>query len=411
MRTRLAVALAAAVGLSCAGPGAPGPVPFPGTDVTPVGVDVDAVVALTTGLLRARHGGTDDLWRALEERFGARATRLPEGLHVASSSSSSLTSPTLTLAVDLRALPRCRDPAAGVVVGEPPRVLGCGARNLAMLAAFVVATERHDDVALLVLDAPTTQTPAVVWVAGDGGIIRSDDQALFDLGVVDAGTVDVELRLAGDAADLDVMVVAAGRAVSFRGTPRLTAVLRERERARPRPLWSWAGDPLAAFTSSSSSSHVSTADLVRERCRLRAAPTATTAALRCHLLPDGRVDDVIAGLLRAIDNSAIVVDVEATTPPTATPWEAPLVQAMASGLADEGVVVTPMLEVAPDGALCADWRRRRSTCVRGSPLALHPAARDAVATPAESVEVQELGRVVERVDAVVRALRRSTEGG
>lgn len=397
-----AVTTTAALWLGCAGPGSPGPVSF-SADATAVdasGPEVDDVVALTTGLLLAANTGEGELWRALEERLGGRAVRTPRGLVVTSAAA-----PALTLAVDLRELPACHDPTAGVVVGEPPRVLGCGARGIGMLATFIVVMERAPDVALLVVDGPVTPAPAVAWVAGAGGIVRSDDVDVFDLGVVDAGVLDVRLRLAGDATDLDAVVTAAGRGLAWRGRPRLPQVMQDRARALPRRSWLPGGDPLAALTSSPTQD-----GLMNERCRLLEAPTSTAARLRCHVLPGAGDDDVIAGLLRAVDDEAIVVEVEASTPPTATPWSTPLVQAIRRRLDDDGVVTVPMLEVAPAGSLCAGWRRAGGVCVSGTPLALHPAARTAVGTPAESIEVQELGRLAARVEGALRLLRRSTEG-
>lgn len=390
-----AVALLLAVGAGCAGPGSPGPVSLV-ADTADV-IDADAVVGLTTGLLLAAQEGPDGLVRSLEERLGPRARRLPEGLAVDPLSPS----PVLTLAVDLRALPPCRDRAAGVVVGEPPRVLGCGARGVAPLAAFVVAVERHPDVALLVLEAPPEAAPPVAWVAGGGDIVRVGDDDIFELAIVDAGAVDLGLRLVGDGHDLDRLVVAVGRALAWRAPPREPRVLRERAAAWPRGSWSVMPGVVPPSPVDR--------DLVEERCRLRQPPTSSAAGLRCHLLPGRAAADIVADLLRVIDDPAILIDVETSRPPSATSWEAPLVRALRATLAATGVSIVPTLQVAPAGSLCAAWRGAGGTCVQGTPLRLHPAARAAVGTPAESVDVAELGRLTARVDAVVRALR--TEAG
>jgi hypothetical protein len=397
-----AVALTAALSAACAGPVTPGPA-LPSADVELDAPDVDAFVALTAGLLLAANTGRDELWRALEERLGPRAVRTPQGLVVAPPSGRSI----VTLAVDVRELPACRDPAAGVVVGEPPRVLGCGARGLAMLAAFVLAVERADDVALLIVDdEDVVATPAQTWVAGGGGIVRHEDRDVFDLGVVDAGILDLRLRLAGDVADLDTVVAAAGRAVAWRGPARLPQVLQDREAALPAGPWPAPRSPVARLASSST-----TADLVRERCRLQGPPTPLLARLRCHVLPGTPDDDVTTGLLRAIDDPTVLLERETEMPSTSTSWEAPLVRAIRQRLADDGVVVAPMLEVHAKSSLCGRWRQAGTVCVSGSPLALHPAARGTVGTAAESVDVQELERLGGRVEGVLRLLRRSTGGG
>jgi len=270
----------------------------------------------------------------------------------------------------------------------------------------VLAVERTDDVALLVVDDDAVAAPAQAWVAGGGGIVRHDDRDVFDLGVVDAGVLDLRLRLAGDGADLDTVVAAAGRALAWRGPVRLPRVLQDRDALLPRGPWPMAGDPAERLAASSSS-----ADLVRARCRLQSPPTPSLARLRCHVLPGVREDDVVADVLHAIADPTVLVEREAVTPPTSTSWDAPLVQAIHRRLADDGVLVAPMLEVQPRGSLCARWRQGGAACVSGSPLALHPAARGTVGTAAESVDVQELGRLVGRVDGVLRGLRRSTEGG
>jgi hypothetical protein len=394
MRGPLAAAVfVLALQAGCAGPGSPGPVPFRDDDVG--AIDVDGVVGLTTGLLLAAQTGPDDLLRALEERLGPRARRVPGGLAVSSSSP-----PSLTLAFDLRTLPTCRDPSGGVVVGEPPRVLGCGAHRLAMLAAFVVAVERHADVALLVVDGPVDGVPPVAWVAGDSDIVRVDDQEVFEVAVVDAGAVDLRLRLAGDDDNLDRLVVAAGRTLAWRSAPREAQVLRDRAAGWPRGMWWWIPGAGA--------SPPTDPDLVTERCRLREPPTSSSVRLRCHLLPGRAATDVVADVLRAIDDPAIVVTVEATHDVSATPWTSPLVDAIRGSLAAAGVGTVPTLQVAPAPSLCAVWRAGHGACVQGTPLRLHPAARDAVGTPAESVDVIDVGRLAVRVDAVVRALRRSS---
>jgi hypothetical protein len=398
-----AVAVLLAVGAGCAGPGAAGPVSW--IPDTADAIDRDAVVGLAAGLLLHAQEGRDGLVRSLEERLGPRARRLPEGLAV----DPLAPSPVLTLAVDLRALPPCRGRSAGVVVGEPPRVLGCGARAVALLAAFVVVAERHPDVALLVVDAPPATAPPVAWVAGGDDVVRFGDDEVFELAIVDAGTVDLGLRLVGDGDDLDRLVVAVGRALAWRAPPREPRVLRERAAAWPRGPWSVLPGvvPLPPVDR----------DLVEERCRLRQPPTSSAAALRCHLLPGRAAADIVADLLRVIDDPAILIDVQAIRPASATSWEAPLVRALRATLAATGVSTVPTLQVVPAGSLCAAWRGAGGTCVQGTPLRLHPAARAAVGTPAESVDVAELGRLTARIDAVVRALRagagpigQSTEG-
>jgi hypothetical protein len=287
-------------------------------------------------------------------------------------------------------LPDCVDADAGVVAGEPPRVVGCGALDLAGVAAFAVAAvhaptrarfalvDDDDALARLLAGAPKK----TVWTTG--GLINSGvDADVLDVVAVDAGAVEVGLA----AADVDALVAAAGRVVTWRPPPRLPAVAAER-RALLAPA------ALASVTSSFASAWAAIAgeaapldDAMRDRCTVasltprldatRDDPSSwSSAVVRCAAMPGRVVDDVVDDVVGAVADPRVRIGVRSTVAPSATTLRLPAIAALTAAVTSTSprVLVAPQLDGAVRAApsVCTRARQAGAPCFGALPLLLHP---------------------------------------
>jgi hypothetical protein len=328
---------------------------------------------------------------------GGRGLRADSGL-----------APRMALVVRLGDVPACSDPEAGVVVGEAPRVLGCGAQDLAGLALFLttmaalpatpvtlVVGEDDDDIAALLPASVVT-----VWVAT--GVFRAGLEAdVLDVAVVDARWLDLSLRVTQPS--LDHAVRAAARAAAWSPPPRLLGLVAQRlERAPPTGRW-----PLLPLDPRALARDPATRDLVVDRCSVVDVEPAR-ARLRCRSLPGRAIEDVVDDIVRAIDDSSIGVGVERAEQTVATSWTHPLVQALQARVVADSprAVVVPALHDGDRASACAPLRRRGLACIGAAPVLAHPERIARRGRLDDSVEVAALERaareVIDVVDAVAR---------
>jgi hypothetical protein len=357
----------------------------------------DAVPVLVE-LVTAHNAGPEALERVLLDRFGARAARHGRSVVV-----SGVREPApLALLFATSALPRCDDPRAGVVVGDPAVVLGCGAQALAGLATFVIAAEATPNVRLILDagdDAPIRAQR--VWGAPGGVIVRGAG-GVFDIDAVSAGVVVMTLRRADD--DAEALAVALGRALGFRAPARVPLVIAERLQVVPRSPLELFQDPAELLASSPSS-----VDQVVERCFLEDTDIAIRSgvvAVWCTVLPGRGATDVRDDVVRAIDDPGVSVVVVDSRAATATRFEEPLVQALGARMKAElpGVALAPQLSVRRFPDACERARRQGTPCVAAIPLALHRAELARNGRAEDAVDTAEFGRAAARVVDVVRRL-------
>ncbi len=359
-----------------------------------------AAVATTVELVQAHNaGGATEVRRVLVERWGAQARqgagfvwRGPER-------------PRLLLVLRLSDLPTCHSERAGVVVDTPARVVGCGAQDLAALAAFVLAVESLPHVALLVADdddalrAADTRG-ALAWSTG-GVMVQGVDADVFNVELVDNGNVVVELtRIDGDATAL---IASAGRLALWRSTPTVPLVVRERLTALPRAWWL----PLQ-IDASNLASDAATADLVQERCEV-VDVTRTAVTASCSVLPGHHPGDIADGVVGTVNDPATTLAVLDQRAPSASSADHAVVVALRARLAVDAprAVLVPAIRTRMPASACDTLRRLGSACVGGVPVLLHPVERGRSGTEEEAVAVDALtslvARVVDTVDTVVGA--------
>jgi hypothetical protein len=365
---------------------------------------VDDVIPTLAELLRAWNGGAaPDLVRVLQERL---ADRVVIGSSDVVGPGIAVRPVPLMLTVSLADLPRCSDAQAGVVVGDPPRVLGCGAQGLSGLAAFVVAVERHPQAILAVTDDGARPAVAAsrVWSGTGGYLIRGTDGDVFELEAVDAGAVELTLGRADD--DVDGLLVGLGRGLAWRSAPFVPRVLQDRDALLSSPVLrldapikAWLADPARR-------------PLVEERCHVVSSSSSVpllgqpAARMWCQVLPGHTPESVRDGVLLAIDDPGTSVTVARRRPGTATGFGDPLAVALQDRLSRElpRAVVTPWLRVSRAGSACDAHRQAGVPCLGGVPLAVHPAERLLAGTTDDAVDTQELARMAGRVTDVVGSL-------
>jgi len=365
-----------------------------GAPVGDISAPMDDVIPILAELLRAWNGGAaPDLLRVVQER-------LPNRSVVDGSVDAAQPRAPLLLTVSLAELPRCADPQAGVVVGDPPRVLGCGAQALAGLAAFMVAAERHPQAVLAISvdgDRPGTAA-ARVWSGTGGYLLRGTDGDVFDLEAVDAGAVDLVLARADG--DPDTLLVGLGRALAWRSAPFMPRVLADRAALLPAPLvrleapiTAWLGEPAKR-------------SFVEERCHVEALSLPSTVRMWCQVLPGHTPEAVRDGVLLAIDDPGTTVTMVGRRLVTATGFGDPLAVALQERLQRElpRALVAPWLRASHAGSACDVHRQVGVPCLGGVPLALHPTERLLAGTADDAVDTAELARMAARVTDVVERL-------
>jgi len=362
--------------------------PWTGPRTTGADVGADVVVPTLVELVIAWSRGESEVLRVLGERGGRRVNERAVVF-------GDLASP-VVLAVALAELPPCRaDAAAGVVVGDPPRVVGCGAQALAGVAAFIVAAEGIPSVAVVVVadaaDLPPLAPTAQLWSAIGGGLSRGADVDIFDVEVVGAGSVDLTLSRAD--ADVDAAAMSLGRALAWQGEARQVAVLVDREKARPRDLLERLVEVVAPRAQPA---------VRREHCTL-VRPTLPEPLVSCDVLPGRGADDVRDDVLRAVADTGTALTIVSRRAPTATSLSTPLATALRARVHDElpRVAMLPALHGgAGKASLCDVARGRANACIAGVPLSLHPAER-ASGGGEDAVDVAELRALSARVVDVV----------
>ncbi len=384
-----------------------------------VSAPIDDVVPVLVELVSAHNAGPEALERVLLDRFGSRAARQGRSVVVAGADAPA----PLALVFSTTALPRCADPRAGVVVGEPAAVLGCGAQALAGLATFVVAAERQAGLRLI-LDAgdevPLRARRA--WGAPGGVIVRggqdadagaiadvfadtaviANDAAVFDIDAVTAGVVVMTVRRADD--DAEALAVDVGRALAWRSTPRLPLVLAERFGRVPRTIFGQLQDPAERLAA-----QPATVDQVVERCRLEDREPSLRSgivAVWCQVLPGREAKAVRDDVVRAIGDPGVSVVVVDSRAATATRFEDPLVQTLARRLHHElpSIVLAPQLVVGRRDDACGRARRQGIPCVAATPLALQRPELARRGGADDAVDVGELARAAARVADVTQTL-------
>lgn len=381
--------------------------------VVPVSANVDDdVVPLLGELVRAWNaGGAEPLRRVVAEAMRGAGVSVDEdaGAIVAGGGP-------LWLIVRLTDVPSCGDADGGVVAGEPPRLVGCGAQDLSAVAAFARAVVASPGAAsLVVVDDDTAfaavwdrlrgRRPTAAWTLG-GVVLSGDDRDIFDVVVVDAGHVD----LAIDSADPSTLVTAVGRVVGFAPPPRVPNVIVDRQKALtgfgfalPSPFRGNAAD-LAR--------QADTRALVVDRCVLRsfvqrAAPEETHAEVSCRIVPGRDVEAVVDDLVLLVNDPRVRLRVTDRQPASSTSMAAPLVRALVARASTlPRVVAAPQLDVSDRVSLCARVRALDVACVAALPLALHPVARSRRGHDDEAVFVSAVVAAAAVVHDVVDSLGR-----
>ena len=340
---------------------------------------VDDVIPLTGELVRA--------WNADVSGRGARLRDVLRDAGLAGEGPDGLAAPTvLTFLVRTADLPACGGPPVaniGVVVDDPPRMVGCGVQDLAAVAAFAIAANRVRGATIQIVDDDVLQEPSevkpgalggdMVWTLG-GMLLGGIDRDVLDVEVVDVGVVDIEIRVDGP---LDDALVAYGAVLAWRGPASIPEVLKVREHtidsspwAALRRLMRNPGDEEAAMT-------------VHASCHSLHLPTSSsesqsTARVRCTYPPGMATVDVVDGLLRRLGlrtglaPGRVRLQVVATTPPTSTSMDSPLAVALRTRLANElpRVAVVPALRREVEGP-CVSARAAGMACLGTAPLSLH----------------------------------------
>ncbi len=335
--------------------------------------DVSDALPLLAELVRAwSAGGAADVRRVVAERLRQGGVDVVEG-----EGSVVAGRGPLLLLVRLADVPACRDPQGGVVVGDPPRLIGCGAQDLFGAAAFTLALVppaapgRHPKVTLAVVDDDAALARVLQgrswrdgWTPG-GVLLTGADRDVFDVVAVDVG----RLTLALTGADPDRVLVAAARAVSLPVRPRLPVVVADRLRVLDAgPFVERAAD-LARDPKRRA--------LVVDRCSL-ASFAPDRALVRCSALPGRPLKDVVADIVGAIDDPGVRVQLVSEQEPSSTSLRAPLGRLLAQRARSGSprVVVAPALDTALLPSACHQLRVAGVSCLGALPLRLHPALRE-----------------------------------
>jgi hypothetical protein len=410
---RLVLALTLGLlGLACASPATDAAVVAPPTSALAGDVarrDGGAVVARLAAAVRVWNNAREGLrsWAVGEvTASGVSVVEGGRGLRLGP------TDATHVLVVRASDLPACTDREAGVVVGEPVRVLGCGAHGLAGLAigmgvvmalptasVAVVLGEDDDDI-----DALLPSTTKDVWVV-DGPFSAGADADVLDVVVVEPAWLDVGIRSV--TADVDRLVIATGRVVAWKPLPRLPRVVVDRLAVLPSSGPLGFGRPDARALGA----EPTTEALVVDRCNLVDFPGARDAAtvparVRCRVLPGRPLARVVDDLVRVIDDADVLVEVERGIEPSATAWDAPLARAIREAVqaASPRAIMAPALASGPVPSPCAVVRWRGIPCIGALPLLAHPALLARRGMPDESVDAQALERALSTVVDVVDRL-------
>jgi hypothetical protein len=344
-------------------------------------VDVDGVVARLSTYVRAWNTARAGVRAVVVDDLGVAGIDVVEGGRGLRAGSSSATLALVVRLADIDACPTV-DRDAGVVAGEPPRVVGCGAQRLAGLALFAtaVAALRDAPVALIVgeddddIDALVPETARAVWLV-DGEFAAGVDVDVLDVVVVDPGWLHVSLRTA--AADVDALLRAAARVTSWSPAPRLPAVVADRLAMLPPagPL------PLVRANAATLAADPKRRALVVDGCSLVEFPTPrdvvrddAPARLRCRALPGRPLERVVDDVIAATDDPRVLVDVAVAAAATATAMTSPVASALARRVraASPRTVVAPALSTSALPSACGPLRRRGQACVGALPVLTHP---------------------------------------
>ncbi|MDP2344416.1 MAG: hypothetical protein Q8O67_25885 [Deltaproteobacteria bacterium] len=374
-----------------------------------VDADVSDAVPLLGELVRGwSSGGAPEVRRVVGERLRQEGSDVVDGLGFLVAGSGPL-----LLLVRLADVPACRDPEGGVVVGEPPRLIGCGTQELFGVAAFTLAARGHlgshvekagvtlaivdDDAALLLALAGRAVTAA--WTPG-GVLLTGADRDVFDVVAVDVGRLSLALSV--PAPDADRLVVAAGRAVSFVSAPRLPVVVADRLAVLDAGLFRERAVDLARDPQRRA--------LVVDGCSLESFSTER-ALLLCRALPGRALQDVVDDVVLAIDDPAVRVQVVSEQEPSSTSLLSPLGRGLAAAArrGSPRVVTAPALDTGLKASACHRLRGLGVPCLAALPLRLHPALRERRGqrdeiVPADAV-VAAAAFVVDVVAAVPEVLR------
>jgi hypothetical protein len=353
-------------------------------------VDVDGAVPTLAALVRAYHADRRGFRAAVVEQLTAAGVPVVEG---GRGLRAGHPRPGLVLVVRLQDVVDCAedDVDAGVVAGEPPRVLGCGAQDLAGLALFVTAVVALPaaPVALLVaeddddIEALLPATAKHAWVA-EGGFASGVDVDVLD--IVAAEPAWWSLALTG--ADVDRVFVAAGRVVAWSPPPRLPVVVAERLARLPPdgPLGLWRRDAVALAREPALRA------LVVDDCGLAdfdagraVSDVAARARVRCRVLPGGDGGAFVDELHRVVADDAVAVAVEDSVAASSTTLSAPVPAALARRVASFSprAVAAPALSVLPRPSACGLLRARGLSCVGAVPVLAHPLRRARRGRPAQ----------------------------
>ncbi len=345
-----------------------------------------AVPALVELSIAWADGGVAELRRVVRERFPSR-TRDVDGAIVV----GDLDSVDVIFVIDVRDIALCaRDEKGAVVVDEPPRIVGCGAQGLSLLAAFVVAMEQTERTALIITDDTlpallTLPRGASVWTQG-GGLSKSAVGDVLDVELVAVGSVDLALRRSDG--DVEALVVSLGRALSWRSQPHALTVLADRYAVLPRPLL----ERVFEMTTPQRT-------VYRERCRLSPmAESIDAPVVRCDVAPGRRAVDVRDDVLIAIADQHTSVMMTTQTAPSATSAHSPLARALMQHARASGLIAAPALRTTP--SLCDVARARGHACMATVPLPLHDVERTENGAP-DAVSVAALHALAVAVVAAV----------
>ena len=354
-----------------------------------------SVVARLSAYVRAWTGGGAALRTAVLDELVAAGVDVVEGGRGLRAGAGA---PALALVVRLDDVPTCRDAAAGVVAGDPPRVVGCGAQDLAGLAAFATALSSSPAgrVALIVgeddddIDALLPAAVQHVWVA-EGSFASGVDADVLDIVAVDPAWLD--LSLVDEADDVDRLLVGAAGVVAWSPAPRLPVVVAERIGRLP------AAGPFGLFRPDArelAHDPVLRPQVV-DSCRLVdfvGMGGAPKAQVRCRALPGRPVETVLGDVVDAVGDPHVRLELDARVDASATSLEAPVARALVRRARAESprVVVVPALSALPRPSACARLRARGGACIGAVPVLTHPQRRARRGSLDDSVDVAALER-------------------
>ena len=344
-----------------------------------VDVDVSDVIPVLGELVRAWSLGAGPAVRRVV------GERLRQGKVVVVEDEGSLVagSGPLLLVVRLSDLPPCRDPEGGVVVGEPPRMMGCGAQDLVGVAAFTLALGiAPTAVTLAIVQDARALTPVLqsrkvkaAW-SPMGALLTGADRDVLDVVAADVGRLTLSLS----AADADQLLLASGRAVAFSPAPRFPLIVTERLSLLGSGLWGERPGDVARDPARRG--------LVVDRCSLLSFSNVS-ALIRCAALPGRSLQEVVDDVVLAIDDPGVRVQVMNKQQPSSTSLSSPLPRLLTALVRrpSSRVVVAPMLDLAWSASTCQQVRENAVPCIAAFPLPLHPALRARRGQPDEAVPV------------------------